>query len=280
MKTFTLFIFLILNFVLEVTGQNSDDILKEGKLLYRLEKASWYGTDFCLDTIPGIRDSIGGYLSYKNDDNKINTIFFSRTDSSRILVRLLFDSLPQEYPINTDTLNHVATQNELNLIQIRKDALRKVSYNEDFYFSFYKNTSFNFIPIITATDRKVYVITAPLNSGVVIIGNDYLLTYDNKNEFSKKKRIHNSILQFPYKGKDSLNKLEATYHSHILSKYITATDICTLLLYKDFVEWKMHYVMSKKYVSIFDIKNESLVIITKKAWDRIYKDQQTRHKDE
>jgi hypothetical protein len=40
-------------------------------------------------------------------------------------------------------------------------------------------------------------------------------------------------------------------------------------LYKEFVEWKQHYVVSKKYVSIFDLEKEELMIMTKEAWDKI-----------
>jgi len=38
-----------------------------------------------------------------------------------------------------------------------------------------------------------------------------------------------------------------------------------LLLHKDYVEWKQHYVMGKKYVSIFDMEKETLAVLTLKA---------------
>ena len=113
--------------------------------------------------------------------------------------------------------------------------------------------------------------TGPKVSNIVVIGNDYVLTYDKKNKFAKKEKIHNSMLKYPYKSDDSEDKMSATIHSHILSDYITSTDICTLLLYKDFIEWEKHYVVSKKYVSIFDLKTEQLIVITKEAWDKINK---------
>lgn len=65
-------------------------------------------------------------------------------------------------------------------------------------------------------------------------------------------------------------------HSHILSDCISSTDISTLLLYKDYVEWKTHYVFSKKYVSIFDLKNESLLIMKSKDFNKIVKDQKNK----
>ncbi len=253
-------------------GQNSDEILAEGKLLYRLEKASWNGTDDFLSRFPDKRNSIGGYLSYESDSHEIMTIFFSRENNDSLLVRYQFDSIPNT-PLEIDTLNLRVTSLEKDLIEIRQDAIKRISSNSDNFFTFYKNTALNPIPLIQGKERKVFVLTGPQVSNLVIIRNDYLLEYDKKNSLKNKIQIHKSLLQYPYKSDDPKNKLESTYHSHVVSDYINSTDICTLLLYKDYVEWKQHYVMSKKYVSIFDMEKDNLAIITRKAWDKIYKHQ-------
>lgn len=250
-------------------NKESEKILNEGKLLFRLEKGSWYGTDDMMARFKSKKDSIGGYLSYENEDNKINTIFFSRFDSNKILVRYEFDSLPKTKPIKIDSTNHIASKLEKSLIKVRKDAQKRAYSNKDKFFNFYENTALNFIPVINEKDSNVFVLTGPQISGVVLIGNDYKLEYNKKGEFVKKIKIHNSILQFPYKSDNPENKLESTFQSLVLSKFINSTDICTLLLYKDYVEWKQHYAMSKKYVSIFDLEKENLLIITKKEWNKI-----------
>lgn len=254
-------------------NKETEKILNEGKLLFRLEKGSWYGTDDMLARFKTKKDSIGGYLSYENEENKINTIFFSRFDSNKILVRYEFDSLPKTKPIKIDSTNHIASHLEKRLIKIRQDAKDRANSNEDKFFSFYENTALNFIPVINENGRNVFVLTGPQVSGVVLIGNDYKLEYNKKDEFVKKMKIHNSILQFPYKSDDPENKLESTFQSLVLSEYINSTDICTLLLYKDYVEWKQHYAMSKKYVSIFDLEKESLFTMKRKAWEKIYNNQ-------
>jgi hypothetical protein len=43
------------------------------------------------------------------------------------------------------------------------------------------------------------------------------------------------------------------------------------MLYQDFTHWETHTVISKKYVSIWNCEKRELVIITKKAWERISK---------
>ena len=262
MKKILITIFFLLNSIIFSFGQKPKDILNEGKLLYRLEKASWHGTDHFLEHFSDKKDSIGGYLSYVNENNKVINIFFKKDNPFHIIVRYEFESLPTSNPINIDTLKHSPSQQEIDLITIRQDAIKRIYENQDNFFSFYKNTSLNLIPLIHKNERKVFVLTGPQNSGVVIIGNDYLLTYNKKNKFKKKEKIHNSLIEFPYKS-------DVTFHSHVLSNYINSTDICTLLLYKDFVEWKQHYVVSKKYVSIFDLEKEDLIILTRKDWEKM-----------
>jgi hypothetical protein len=251
---------------------DSDIVLKEGQLLYRLEKASWFGTDYFLAKFQGKKELIGGYLSYVGDNNRVYTIFFERNFTSHVLVRFEFDSLPKRNPIMVDSINIIANQKETDLIKIRKDALDKMNINADKFFSFYKNTSYNLIPVITPYERKVYSITGPKTSGAVLIGNDYLLKYDSGNNFISKEKIHNSLIQLPAKM-DSDSNAVATMHSHVISEIIDPTDICTLLLYRDLVEWKQHYVISSKYVSIFDLEKELLVIMKKKDWEKMSKNE-------
>lgn len=248
-------------------AQDSDQILAEGKTLFYLEKASWYGTDYYLANFPDQRDKIGGYLSYVQD-NKVVNIFYSRFDRQEILARMYFAANPDQTPIEVDTLNHTATPHEVELITLRHDALDRVSTNEDGFFSYYENTSFNTIPLITGKTKKVYIITAPRNSGVVLLGNDYLLEYNGKLKLKSKTKIHNSLIELPIMN-DGDNKAISAMHSHVNSKYIDATDICTLLLYKDYVSWEQHIVISKKQVSLFNLKTETLTVISRKVWDSI-----------
>ena len=81
MKKLILALLLIASSLAFSQNKKSEKILNEGKLLYRLEKGSWYGTDDMLARFKTKRDSLGGYLSYETTENKINTIFFSRFDN-------------------------------------------------------------------------------------------------------------------------------------------------------------------------------------------------------
>ena len=267
MKKLLFLILAIISLNIYSQHKKSDKILNEGKLLYRLEKGSWYGTDLFLANYPNKRDSTGGYLSYEKD-HKIYTIFFNRYDHNKVLARYKFDSIPKQKALDVE-LNKNATALEKELITIRLDAKKRMFENKDKFFSFYKETSPNFIPLITKNKKRVFIFTGPKTNGFVLLGNDYVLTYNKKNKFKKKEKLHNTLLQFAYKSEKKDNPTVSTMHSHVVTKYITSTDICTLLLYKDFVEWKKHIVISKKYVSIFDMKKETLFIMKRKAWDKI-----------
>jgi len=269
MKLILLHLFLFSSLFTFSQNKKSEQILEEGKLLFRLEKGSWYGTDDLVANFQSKMDSLGGYLSYETEEKKINTIFFSRFDPDEILVRYVFDSLPLPKPLKIDTLNRDATEVEKSLITIRKDASKKVLDNEDDFFKHYKNASLNYIPVINEKSRIVYIITGPQVAGNVLLGNDYRLKYNKKNEFVSKEKIHNSLLQFPYQSENKETPTVSTIHSHILSSYISSTDICTLLLYKDYVEWSQHIVVGEKEVSIFDLKKENLFVIKRKTWDKI-----------
>jgi len=269
MKIALLFVLLISVISASAQHPDADKILKEGQLLYRLEKASWYGTDFLLNNFPKMKDSAGGYLSYVTAENHVNNIFFDRSSPHKVLITFEFDSLPKHGPLSFDPRKRAATKQEQDLIAIRQDAVKKMAKNEDKFFMFYEKTSLNPIPLITPTERKVFFLTGPHEDGFVLIGNDYLLNYDNDNKLVSKIKLHNTLIKLAFKSNDSKNPTTATVHTHVVTELITSTDICTLLLYKEFTEWKSHLVVSKDFVSIFDMNTEKLVTMTYDAFKKM-----------
>ena len=99
MPKIILILFLLSSSFRSSQNKETEKIVNEGKLLFRLEKGSWYGTDDMLARFKTKKDSVGGYLSYETAENKIHTIFFSRFDADKILIRYVFDSLPIPEPI-------------------------------------------------------------------------------------------------------------------------------------------------------------------------------------
>jgi hypothetical protein len=256
--------------------EEAQPIVAEGKLLYKSEMASWYGTDLFLENYKN-RDNIGGYFSYT--DNEISKcVFFSKSDNPKVIGTISFDSAYNVKTAKTDLTERDFTTYENDIYVIRKIALSEA--NSDTLFKTYKNTNLNFIPLINGNEKKVYILTGPQQNGVVIFGNDYLLTFDKNNKLTQKKQLHKNIIPIYYGGKEEEGKqIEGAMHSHLpeTGEFITETDICTLMLYEKFAKWKTHNVVSKKYLNIWNCETDQLTVITMDVVEKITKDQEKRN---
>lgn len=87
----------------------------------------------------------------------------------------------------------------------------------DTIFKGYKNTTLNHVPIIEKNASRVYVLTGTSLHGVVIFGNDYLISFDKDNKVSSAEQLHKSIIP-AYFSRDSTNVQLQSMHTHILPK--------------------------------------------------------------
>lgn len=248
-------------------------IVDEGKRLYKSEMASWYGTDLFLGNYKS-RTNVGGYFSYTTKDEISKCVFFSKADKPRVIGTISFDKTfnPELANINLNERDFSTT--EIDLYTIRKTALAIM--NTDTLFKRYNNTDLNLIPLVYNNEKKVYVLTGPKQGGAVILGNDYLLTFDSNNQLTGKKPLHKNIIPVPYAGKQSDGtEIVSTIHSHLpeTGDLITSTDICTLMLYEKFAKWKSHKVVSQKYLSTWDCAKDELTVVTMEAVDKMVKEQ-------
>jgi len=245
----------------------TDSIQTEGKMLYRSEMASWYGTDVFVAQCKDKRPQSGGYLSYDTGNGETN-IFFSKGDSPKVLASIAFEKNfnPNVYKLDTVTRNLTTQEKELYII--RQKTLAQVY--TDTLFKRYQNTDLNLIPVVSNGHKRVYILTGPQNNGVVIIGNDYLLEFNNNNELISKKRLHKTTL---FLKSDPNNPARSAIHSHLpeTGDFMTATDVCTTMLYERSAGWQFHMVISKNYVSSWNCEQNQLVILTREAWEKIAK---------
>ncbi len=276
MKKLTLLTALLISFSCFAQGKKldkiADEITREGTALYKSEMASWNGTDIVLAKFPDKRDNLGGYFSYVVD-NKATCIFYSKGDSPKVIASVTFDTTYSNATARIDGLERDFSATEKEYYTIRSKALNRI--REDTLFKVYKNTDLNLIPIIKGNEKKVYVLTGPKNDGVVIFGNDYLITFDKNDEIKDEKKIHKNIMfiDINAKGENDSVKVTGSMHMHLpeTGEYITATDICTLMLYEKYTPWEQHIVVSEKYMSIWMCKTNKLVIVSKDALNKIDK---------
>lgn len=269
---------LLLLFPVTVFAQQTDaekDVVEEGRALYRSEMASWHGTDLFLEQFAHHRANIGGYFSYP-DGELTRCVFYDKQAEPEILAAIAFD---QTFDIKTaavDSTRKAFSETETTLYAIRQAALAEI--RNDTLFKSYSNTSLNIIPLVWKSERKVYVLTGPQVTGVVIFGNDYLLTFDDENRVSGKKMLHANIIPIEY-DEDAKNG-QTVMHSHLpaTGDLITATDICTLMLYEKYAGWESHIVVSEKFVNIWTCETNSLAVIPRDDFEKIAKDQEKRSK--
>lgn len=243
----------------------SQEIVQEAELLYRSEKASWHGTDLFLK-IYKEKEKIGGYFSYSiNDTNRC--VFYSKDEIPKVVGEVNFDSTFNiQTAISFLTIRpFTSLEKDLYIIRLNSEKLMSI----DTTFIRYQNTNFNIIPIIIANEKRVYVLTGTQTSGFVPLGNDYLITFNSNHKITKINKLHNNYIPIQF-GEIA----EISYHFHLEndSEYITATDICTLMLYRDFTKWKKHIVYSDKTVCIWDYETFELQIVTKKEFKKANKE--------
>ncbi|MGX9987565.1 hypothetical protein [Soonwooa purpurea] len=273
-----IFPILLLFFTLKLFGQNTEKltkpIIEEGKRLYKSEMSSWHGTDLFLTKYKD-RENIGGYFSYSENNENIN-VFFSKSENPKIIGTIKFDETFDLNKATVDLTERDFKDEENEIYSLRKKALNII--DNDTIFKRYQNTNLNLIPLLDKKENKVYVLTAPSVNGVVIFGNDYLLTFDKKNNLKSAKALHKNIIPIEFKKGDDI---ETTMHSHLpeTGDFITATDICTLMLYGKATGWKQHNVVSKNYLNIWNINTDNLFVMTMDAVKRIYEDHKKRNEE-
>ncbi|MDI3321512.1 hypothetical protein [Pinibacter soli] len=262
MKTTSLSLITFLLFALNASAQKNPTemaapIVEEGKMLYRSEMASWNGTDLFLEKYTD-KGNIGGYFSYADGDST-RCIFYSKEESPKVLGAVTFDSTYSTSVASVNLAERSFSKKEKELFVIR-DAAKKLMLSDTLFESF-NNTSLNLIPIIVKGERRVYIITGAEKTGVVIFGNDYLLTFDNDAKVLTKKKLHANILPSYYGEKDG-KKSVGSIHSHNsqTGDFITPTDICTLMLYEKVAGWEQYVVVSEHYVNIWNCETNTLVV--------------------
>ncbi|MDR3712408.1 MAG: hypothetical protein P4L51_06305 [Puia sp.] len=242
----------------------ADSIHTEGLKLYFSEKASWEGSDLFFAEYPLLKSHYGGYFSYTVGDTTRCVILTNDTPTRRLVIFYFPNGKSQ--PTSEDAHATDLNPQEREYLALKKTAIDWV--RQDTFFRSYLRTTLNFVPLIDGQGKRVYLLTGPQDNGIMLLGNDYLMRYSADDSLLSKSCLHRNIISIPLK-KDSTE--ESAFHTHFppTSEYLTATDYCTLRLYAKYTSWKQHYVITKDAVSILNFADGGLLILSKKAYDRI-----------
>lgn len=246
------------------------EIVTEGILLYRREMAALIGGQIFWGTTYKDPSFVGGYITYiKNDSTRC--IFYSSGDTPRVIGTFIIDKQSSPETVVSSMAERDLSPTEKELYALRKQA--EHAMQTDTLFRYFSNVQYHLIPIIAGGKRKVYMLTQPKDGGTMMLGNDYLLTYNVKHQLTDSRQLHKHINTLSFvRG----NALDTTFtggaHSHIdeADQFITATDVCTLMLYSVDPFWKQHYVISTRYVNVWDFRKKELMIYTREEWEQLY----------
>ncbi len=245
---------LALAMMLRIVTPDHQRVIDEGRMLYQLEAAGWRATDRMIMNQGARRDSVGGYVAFKDGEN-LRVITYNKFDSSVVMSAFVMNRELDEGSMIVDNISRKALAKEQALIDLRIRALREVAFDTTRFYKHYRNTHFNLIPMIDDTSHRVYVMTT-IEQGVVMpIGNDYLLRYSSALKLIERKKLHQSFIPIDLLHQDTLsNDPDLTWHRHADGgdPLPTATDICALLLYTKNAAWHRHGIITSQWYMMFD----------------------------
>jgi hypothetical protein len=248
----------------------ADSIKAEGEMLYRSEWASGHSTEIFTFSFGARKLLSGGYFSYETKKG-MTTVFFSKDKDPVVIATVKFGHGLDSSKYSIDTLTRKFTENEKAFYTIRSKAAQAVL--DDPLFQFYEHISLNLVPVIKDGAKRVYVITAQTAPNEVLLGNDYLISFNNDNNIISKTKLHNNLIPL---GTGGVDPIKASSHQHLgeTSPFITATDVCAFKLWKAKTTWVISFVASAGYVSAWHFQDEFLEILTQDEFEKIMKTNQ------
>jgi hypothetical protein len=242
----------------EQINEKLDSILKEGNLLYRLERAAWVSTDLAREN-KKIKKEFNGYLVYSIEDT-IRAIILNK-DNQCIYELSFVKELtnPVKEIINERTL----TLHENTLVTMKKKIIAQIIETK-INVTCPEGYNLNFEIIPFETGYKFYILTGTSHSDVIPFGNDYLINSDLEGKILSWKKFHSGLIPCMTKIEDA--KVIEISHSHLRKEpFISATDICTFKLYAKLYDLSEFSVYSPEFSGYFKYSlTEDKIIFQKK----------------
>ncbi|MGB3183909.1 MAG: hypothetical protein WBB45_21125 [Cyclobacteriaceae bacterium] len=261
MRLFCTFLFSCI-ITIQASAGGFEANLEEGRLIYRLEKAAWKGTDALLENYAHLRPRLGGYFTYETGAE--TRCLFYDVSQTNTLILFTFDKEGHLISENTDTVARPLNELESDIMDLRTRTMKRIQ--SDTSIMQYKNCQFNVVTISEKNHKRSYILTATSAPGYVLIGNDYRIDFDNGNDITEVVKLHQAFLPMKSEG------IKQTFHTHTndTGPYPTPTEVATLLLYTPYTDWESHIILSEKLVTIFDGKQ--FIRMKRKAWEKIMAD--------
>lgn len=245
---------------------NKDSVVTEAKKLYNARIISVYAKEWLQNQGAGWEKKAGGSFSYAENTGQ-KCVIFSEGENPLVLATLHFSDQPAVERMSADTASRAFTAFEQDVYNIKKQAQQQVV--TDKLFRKEGNTNWNIVPLVDPDFKRVYVFAGSSVNGTIVFGNDYLLLYDRGNNLLSAKQLHQDIIPLNYRLDNDGDPIVTVHnHSGCAASFLTATDICTVMLYEKCARWKRHMVISKTHVSVWDCEKDELFMFTVRDWEK------------
>ena len=240
----------------------ADSLLKEGNRIYRLEKSVWISTELIVveNSKRYLRKKIEGNISYKIGDT-IKAIFWGMNDDKLVIKNTYnFSNSNMLERISYNKIERSPSELERKLINVKKKLLLEIEQKIQDYYKPY-DTEYNLILSESGTGYRAYLIIGQKKKKIVPLGNDYHLELDEDGNIIEKNRLHNSYLKTPFTHSGHPGyTIESVIHTHMADfPFISVTDICSAMLYSEFISWSEMETFSE-YISTYNLKENTLKI--------------------
>ena len=238
----------------------ADSILREGLLLYKLERISWVSTDL-INTFKSNMLLFNGYISFFEGDS-IKTIYYNH-DSSGTKIKFdasinIKDSITEKF-VRVKRVDRIPSKQELLLIELREEI--KTMIAESPSMSENRNKVMpNIDPVIKGDKLYFYVLPGSFEQTSFYMGGDYIFEFTYDKKLLSIHPQHKSLLRFHTLEN---TKIITSFHTHLTeySEFITATDICQAKLYGKLTIGVTNYVVnSAVYSSDYNTETDQLII--------------------
>ena len=233
-----------------------DSVLAEGNLLYKYEKAAWISTDLAMEN-KTVKKDYGGFFAYE-EQGEIRVIILGKK-SQNCIAEYSFESNFSK-PKSVKTENREFSNKEKDLLEVREKIVENVS-GKEYEVTVPEGYSPNLILLPFAEKYKLYIIMGTSQKDLIPFGNDYLFIADKNGEIESWQKFHSRVI--PGYTKMNGSKVRELTHSHLrTTPLITATDICTFMLYAPLYDIDRFSVYSPalgKYMT-YSLKNNKITV--------------------
>lgn len=263
-KSLLLIVSLITNLLFAQTTEISDaelkkkldSVLTEAHLLYKYEKAAWISTDSAMKN-QAVKKDYGGFFTYE-EHGEIRVIILGKK-SQECIAEYSFESDFYK-PKSEITESRELSDKEKTLLEVKEKIVGNLS-DKKYEVSIPDGYSPNLILLPFAEKYKLYILMGTSQRDVIPFGNDYLIIADLKGKIENWQKFHSRII--PGYMKFEGNKVTELSHSHLrTTPLITATDICTFMLYAQLYDIDSFSVYSPaigKYMK-YSLRNNEITI--------------------